>query len=154
MTLRGKQRQTMSMLFRWGALLETYASKHGSYPRPGYVGPIAGLAPLMAAKNGEVVDQFGHRLDTKDGWGRPILYHGARGMYALRSTARDGINDHQTAPTITRDIDADILFANGVYMRVPEEICGGVGEKDDWDVKKYGECAECHPSRVRRVVTK
>lgn len=49
----------------------------------------------------------------------------------------------------TKDFDDDALYADGGFVRVTEGICGGSDGTDDWDVKKYGECASCHPRQVR-----
>jgi type II secretory pathway pseudopilin PulG len=133
-----KQKRTYATLRDWGTAIDDYRSKHGTYPSAGYYGPVAGLTPLITRK-----------LPIVDGWGHPLLYHGTKNHYALRSTARDGVNDHRAEPGVTRHFDDDALYADGGFVRVMEGICGDGNTVDDWDVKKYGECASCHPAHVR-----
>jgi len=135
---RSKQKRTYATLRDWGLLVEAYESTHGSYPRAGYYGPVDGLTPLIASK-----------LPVVDAWGHPLLYHGSKSHYALRSTARDGVNDHRIDLGVTTNFDDDALYADGRFVRVTKGMCGGTDGTDDWDVKKYGECASCHPAHVR-----
>jgi type II secretory pathway pseudopilin PulG len=134
---RSKQKQSLATMRDWSTAAEAYAVKNGTYPRPGYNGPVSALAPLLS-KN----------LPAVDGWGHPILYHASKNHYALRSTARDGINDHRLTYAATTDFNDDVLYADGTFIRAPEGICGRDGEPDTWDVKKYGECSSCHPHRI------
>jgi type II secretory pathway pseudopilin PulG len=135
---RSKQKRTYATLRDWGMAVEAYATTHGSYPRAGYYGAVVGLTPLISKK-----------LPVVDGWGHPLIYHGSKNHYALRSTARDGIDDHRIKLGVTTNFDDDALYADGGFVRVTEGICGDGSEGDDWDVKKYGECASCHPHHVR-----
>ena len=135
---RSKQRHSAINLRDWGTALEEYFAKHGTFPRAGYSGPVAGIAPLIPKRLS---------LPVVDDWGYPILYHSSGQHYALRSTGRDGRNDHLIAQADTRSYDDDILIVDGGYTRTPP-ICGGPNG-DDWDVKKFGECASCHPHRIR-----
>lgn len=138
---RSRQKRTMATMADWSKALRDYSERHGAFPRPGYVGPIAGLLP-------------GNGIPATDAWDHPLLYHGSRSTYILRATGRDGISDHKIAVGATTSFDDDFVAAEGVFLRYPEGICGGDGQPDDWDVKKYGECAECHPRRIHRAVTK
>jgi type II secretory pathway pseudopilin PulG len=135
---RSKQKRTYATLRDWGLSVDAYQSTHGHYPRPGYYGSIAGLTPLISGK-----------LPVVDGWGYPLIYHASKSHYAIRSTARDGINDRRVDPGLTKRLDDDLLYADGGFVRVMDGICGSEGSTDDWDVKKYGECASCHPAHVR-----
>lgn len=122
----------------WAVTVETYASRHGSYPNAGYTGPVSGIASL-----------FPKHPPLVDGWGNPILYHASRSSYAVRSTGADGRNDHQFVRASTMSYDDDILFVNGAFTRANAALCGGP-QGDDWDVQKFGECSSCHPSRVAK----
>jgi type II secretory pathway pseudopilin PulG len=133
-----KQKRTYATLRDWGLAIDHYKSTHGSYPRAGYYGPVAGLQLLPSQK-----------LPVVDGWGHPVIYHGTSNHYAIRSTARDGVNDHRVDPGRTTHFDDDALYADGGFVRVSNGICGGDDTVDDWDVKKYGECSSCHPAHVR-----
>src|ERR1019366_9008894 len=94
------------------------------------------MAPLA------VTPLIPQKLPVVDGWGHPIIYHGSKNHFALRSTARDGINDHRIDSGLTKNLDDDVLYADGRFLRVMDGICGGGDLKgDDWDVKKYGECS-------------
>jgi hypothetical protein len=135
---RSKQKRTYAALVGWGTVIDAYGTANGSYPRAGYYGPVSGITPLLSQK-----------LPVVDGWGHPIIYHGSKNHYALRSTARDGVNDHRVDRGLTKELDDDVLYADGRFVRVMEGICGGSDGFDDWDVKKYGECASCHPAHVR-----
>lgn len=135
---RTKQKRTYATLRDWGIAVEAYGTTHASYPRAGYYGSVAGLKPLIAKK-----------LPVVDGWGHPLIYHGTKNHYALRSTARDGVDDHRIDHGQSTNFDDDALYAGGGFVRVTEGICGDGSSGDDWDVKKYGECASCHPRHVR-----
>ena len=135
---RGKQRRTYVALRDWGSAIDEDRSRHGSFPRAGYYGPVAGLKMRSSQK-----------MSFVDGWGHPLIYHASKSHYAIRSTGRDGVNDHRVDPGLTRSLDDDLLYADGGFVRVMEGICGGGETADDWDVKKYGECASCHPAHVR-----
>ena len=136
---RSKQKRAYATLRDWGMAIEDYQHTHGGFPRAGYYGPVAGLTPLTPRK-----------LPVVDGWGHPLIYHGSKNHYALRSTARDGVDDHRITLGLTTNFDDDALYADGKFVRVTAGMCGGSDGTDDWDVKKYGECASCHPAHVRR----
>ena len=134
---RSHMAQSSAYIRDWAMAVEDYARRHGTYPRAGYTGPVEGLASL-----------FPKHPPLADGWGNPILYHASKSVYALRCTGRDGKNDHQIMRGSTTSYDDDILFVNGGFTRANAGLCGGA-EGDDWDVKKFGECASCHPHRVQ-----
>lgn len=135
---RAKQKRTIATLRDWGDAIDDYRGRHGGSPRAGYYGPVAGITSLISRK-----------LPVVDGWGFPLIYHATSHHYAIRSTARDGVNDHRVEPGVTTHLDDDALYADGGFVRVMNGICGDGNTADDWDVKKYGECASCHPAHVR-----
>ena len=102
---RSRQKRTMADLRTWVEDIEAYMTKHGTAPRRGYAGPIAGIAPLVASK-----------APATDAWGHPFLYHASANHYSIRSTGRDGKNDHLVSGK-GKSFDDDILFADGIFQR-------------------------------------
>ena len=102
---RSKMKRSMADLRIWAEAIEEHMTRHDTAPRPGYAGPVAGIASLVAAK-----------APVVDGWGHPILYHASAKHYALRSTGRDGVNDRRTEG-VTTSYDDDIVIADGVFER-------------------------------------
>jgi len=100
---RAKQKRTMVALRTWAEGIDAYVTKHGAAPRAGYAGPVSGIASLV---KGPLVD----------GWGHPLLYHAMANHYLVRSTGRDGENDH-LVEGITTGYDDDIVLADGVFSR-------------------------------------
>jgi hypothetical protein len=135
---RSKQKRSMSTVCHLARAIDAYAEKQGQYPRPGYIGPVSAIAPLLGTNVPPVVD----------GWNHPVLYHATAHHYALRATGRDGVNDGKMYG-MELSLDTDIVLADGQFLRVPTYICGDLGRGDDWDTKKYGKCSGCHPARVR-----
>jgi type II secretory pathway pseudopilin PulG len=64
-------------------------------------------------------------LPVNDAWGRPFEFVAGDQTYAIRSLGRDGRADEKNGVytrATTKSFDADIVYANGAFMRTSEEM--------------------------------
>lgn len=107
-----------AMMMIDGAVIELHRRETGRYPAPGYVGPIANIAHLVAAP---------HRLYHEDGWGAPFLYASSRDgqHYVIVSRGSDSVLDQAvevpsrlTPSQGLEDPRLDTVFEDGRFVRM------------------------------------
>ncbi len=116
---RSRQGSTLTDMRTIGNALERYAVDHLSYPTK------AGIEALRR----ELEPDYVKRLPARDGWGHPFVFEAAAqgASYTLRSPGKDGTLQQtdlieitqRGAPRLTRDVTADIVLIDGVFVQRP-----------------------------------
>jgi hypothetical protein len=121
-----KQKVTMANMRAISIACETYAVENNFYPysSSGKAADLIGILQPTYAKT----------LPIKDGWGQEILYYtdatfqqywiisfGADGKMEKNIYGNDGI-PLSTAEGVIKDVEGDVIFSEGSFLRVPEGI--------------------------------
>ena len=115
---KGRQSRTIADIRDIGMALEAYAVDHGAYP-PGVGEPTPVGGGGEANLERWLVPTYIARLPSADAWGNPFVYRSdPKGMtYLLSSYGRDGAASDDDSGAA---FDADIHFANGIFLATPE----------------------------------
>lgn len=108
---RSRQSSTMADMRTIGSALERYAVDHLSYPT------VTDTLDLRPALEPEYVKQ----LPSIDGWGHPFVFEvdDQGSSYTLRSPGKDGTLQTAAPIETTRDVTADIVMVDGVFVQRP-----------------------------------
>jgi hypothetical protein len=120
-------KQAMADLRSIGTAIESFAVDNDSYP-----GPTKGLQPIdVLASDLEPI--YIRSLPRLDGWGHPYLVWSDSKTYLVVCGGADGVLDVDYRapqdpvaglakdPSVTAGPDADIVFANGQFVRWPRD---------------------------------
>lgn len=115
---RGKQKRTVADVRAAGTVCEAFAVDRNRYPGPtdGWV-DLASIAP-------EVEPVYIRTLPVVDGWGHALRFWSDGESYRIVSPGKDGTVEVdwsvETEGGPTTSFDADIVFADGRFVRWPE----------------------------------
>ena len=123
-TQRSKQKRTMADIRSVATAAEAYAADEEEYPRGA---TLAELSPALTPA-------YIKTLPTVDGWGTPMKYecwsddgtsctHYAVGSAGADKTwERESLRDY--VQDATQNFNADIVFADGKFVRYPGDVGG------------------------------
>ena len=105
---RGAQKRTIADMRTIGESLESYRTKHGSYPS------TVGIKTL---------ESHVHKLlPPEDAWGTPFLFSSSPSGYSIVSFGNDGKQDKIEPVGATIQFSRDIVFKNGELTAFPEGV--------------------------------
>lgn len=122
-----RQRATMASIRAVAAAWETYFHDFGTYCPPAKQAADARWGNITPEElRALLAPVYIERLPLLDGWERPLQFRvqcSPRGdsSYGIRSGGSNGAWDREPlpAPALTSDADADIVFADGVFLVRP-----------------------------------
>ena len=118
---RARQKRTMADMRTIATAWETRHSEKGSYSTAGFTfptGPVT-FTQLEAA----LTPNYARDIPQVDGWEQPFEFAFEEGVYAIRSSGRDGIfegTDYVEAEF--ESPDCDIVYSNGRFVSSPASI--------------------------------
>ena len=118
---RAKQKRTMSDIRTIATAWETRNSEKGSYSPAGFTfptGPVT-FAELETA----LTPNYLKDIPPVDGWGKAFEFSFEEGVYAIRSSGRDGVfegTDYAEAEFSSPD--CDIVYSNGRFVTYPASV--------------------------------
>jgi general secretion pathway protein G len=116
---RAKQKRTMADMRSLATACEAYATDNNRYPN---ATSIDGLRPMLTPT-------YIRELPVMDGWKHDLRYEAwsranELDSYGIASAGKDGVFEQGTlqeySPGTTQRFEADIVFANGAFVRYPE----------------------------------
>jgi len=109
---RSRQSATMADMKAIGGALERYSIDHNQYPN------VSDVSDLREHLEPEYIK----RVPLEDGWNRQFVLElrGDGRAYTLRSKGRDGQAQSEPPAGRTKSTNADIIYAEGVFLQRPE----------------------------------
>lgn len=105
---RGEQKRTMADLRSIGTAIESYAVDNNAYP----------AAQTIEGLRDAVQPAYIKALPLTDGWGHPFRIEASPAAYTVWSAGKDG-RGADCSPAMTVQLNDEICFANGQFVRYP-----------------------------------
>ncbi|MEA2568105.1 MAG: hypothetical protein QOI24_106 [Acidobacteriota bacterium] len=104
---RSRQKTSYFRVYEWMQTVDRYAGAHHAMPRPGYFGPISGIAAQLGNS----------KLNPRDGWNNPIIYHASTHHYAIWATGSDGRLSEPVPRGEIFGLESDTIASDGEIMQ-------------------------------------
>lgn len=102
-----RQKKSYCRVVQWMQAVDRYAGTHHAMPRPGYFGPISGIAAQLGNAT----------LNPRDGWNNPIIYHASAHHYAIWATGSDGRLSEPVPRGEVFGLESDVIASDGEIMQ-------------------------------------
>lgn len=115
---RARQKKSYFRVWEWRQAVDHYAETHHSMPRPGYFGPISGIQSQLGPISG-IQFQFDSKLNPRDGWNNPLIYHASAHHYAIWAINSDGHLSEPIPRGAVFGLESDTIASDGQMVQWP-----------------------------------
>lgn len=115
---RGRQKRTMEDMRALGTAVASYAIDRDAMVEQSPAGPVAQISASLAPT-------YVQSPPERDAWQTDFVYEGAERSYTLTSYGKDrqaGGGGAVGEGGTTTDFDADIVFADGTFVQLPDGV--------------------------------